>query len=66
MWRVLEEMQVPEELIQVVRMLYKDLVTHILCKGRVVGEFPMTSGIKQGCPLSGTLFALSLDPLIRY
>lgn len=39
--------------------------TEISYTGQVVGGFPVLSGIKQGCPLSRTLFALTLDPLTR-
>lgn len=66
MWRVLEEMNLPSKLIRVVRLLYHRLETHILYKGRIVASHPKASGMKQGCPLSGTLFALALDPLIRH
>ena len=33
--------------------------------GRVLPAFPVLSGIKQGCPSSGTIFAIALDPFIR-
>lgn len=33
--------------------------------GEVAGRIPLASGITQRCPLSCTLFALGLDPLLR-
>lgn len=65
MWRVLEGLHINPKVIRLVRLLYRQLVTNILYKGRDVATHPIASGIKQGCPLSGTLFALTLDPLIR-
>lgn len=66
MWAVLRTMGLRASIVSVVQLLYYQLVTQILYKGRVPVSHPIASGIKQGCPLSGTLFALSLDPLIRY
>lgn len=66
MWKILEEISIPPNIIRVVRLLYHRLVTDILYKGRVVASHPIASGIKHGCPLSGSLSALTLDPLIRY
>lgn len=65
MWAVLEAMGLPDEMLQVIKLLYHELYAEILYKGQVVGGFPILSGIKKGCPLSGALFALTLDPLIR-
>ncbi len=33
--------------------------------GSMVGSLQILSGIKQGCPMSGSIFALAIDPLIR-
>lgn len=33
--------------------------------GTVVATVQLQRGVKQGCPLSGTLFALAVDPLLR-
>jgi hypothetical protein len=33
--------------------------------GSLVGNIPVQSGVRQGCPLSVTLFALCLHPLLR-
>lgn len=58
-------MRIPGDLLRATMALYNNLTTTILCCGQEVATFPVTSGIKQGCPLSGTLFALALDPLVR-
>lgn len=62
---VLERFGVPITLLRAVRALYHDLVTFVVFAGESVAEMRMDSGIKQGCPLSGTLFALALDPMVR-
>lgn len=63
---VLRTMGLPASIVNVVQLLNYQPVTQILHKGRVAAPQPIALGIKHGCPLSGTLFALSLGPLIRY
>lgn len=65
LWAVLERMQLPLPLLCLIKALYHNLVTQLSLDGEIVGTVRIASGIKQGCPLSGTLFALGLDPLIR-
>lgn len=53
-------------LIAIIRMLYHDLRADFVYGGTVVTTIALHSGVRQGCPLSGTIFALSLDPFIRW
>ena len=62
---VLERLGVPDRVIRFVRALYHDCRALLCFAGAVVGCLQIESGIKQGCPLSGSLFALAIDPLIR-
>ena len=63
---VLRKMGVPQRIIKALRALYKDCFATIVLGGRRLREIPMLSGIRQGCPASGTLFALVIDPCLRY
>lgn len=45
--------------------MYMFRSTAILFNAQARSTFPTASGIKQGCRLSGTCFALGLDPLIQ-
>lgn len=45
--------------------LYENLQTWVVFNGEVVAQVDMTCGVKKGCPLSGTLFALCVDGLLR-
>lgn len=65
MFAVLWAMRLPTGLLHLIEELYRDLDTGVLLNGAEVCRIKLASGIKQGCPLSGTLFALCLDPLIR-
>jgi len=62
---VLKRMGIPRRMLNVLVKLYKDCGTIIVYNGGVFQGLIIKSGIKQGCPLSGTLFALALDPFIR-
>lgn len=45
--------------------MYDECDGLMLFAGEVVGVIHITSGSKKGCPMSGSLLALSLDPFLR-
>ena len=63
---VLERVGVPMKWIKFIKKLYKGCLCNILFAGAVCTVVLIESGIKQGCPASGSLFALVADPLIRF
>ena len=63
---VLRRMRVPIFMINCIKELYRDGIAEVVLMGQRWGRFPIRSGIRQGCPASGTLFALAADPCIRF
>jgi hypothetical protein len=63
---VLRKMGVPRKFIKALKALYKDCFATITLGGRRLRWILMLSGIRQGCPASGSLFALVIDPCLRY
>ena len=48
-----------------VRSLYKDFQCAILVEGETTDWFPVITGVKQGCCMSGLLFLLVIDWVMR-
>jgi hypothetical protein len=63
---VLAKMRIPKGIIRALKALYADCSATIVLGGRRLRTIHMLSGIRQGCPASGTLFALVIDPCLRY
>jgi hypothetical protein len=63
---VLMNMCIPGFFRHAIKQLYTNCNVFIVFAGQRHDGFIQRSGIKQGCPLSGTIFALVLDPLMRY
>jgi hypothetical protein len=62
---VLRQMGVPRFFRRALAKLYRKVDITLLFGGTMTAGFAATSGIKQGCPASGSLFALALDPFLR-
>ncbi|XP_064464934.1 uncharacterized protein LOC135376255 [Ornithodoros turicata] len=45
--------------------LYSGNTSRVLTSGDSTAPIPMERGIRQGCPLSGLLFNLAIDPILR-
>eukprot|EP00959_Pyramimonas_sp_CCMP1952_P273759 5722253-Pyramimonas_sp.AAC.1 len=58
-------MKSPPYLINAIAELYDDIWTSIVWGGGGHGFYSFR-GMKQGCPLSGVLFALVLGPVLCY
>ena len=62
---VLDRMCCPWWLINVIKALYRG-ITVTLSVGSTMGPgFRVSSGIKQGCPMSGDIWCLIFDPFVR-
>jgi hypothetical protein len=63
--RVLEYIGVPDASRKLILSLYSDNKCGITCKGDTYPGFTLTAGVRQGCPLSPLLFAVTADVLLR-
>jgi hypothetical protein len=61
----LRRLGVPDYIIMAIRKLYTHCTASILIGGCSHVEINIRAGIKQGCPASGSIFALALDPFVR-
>jgi hypothetical protein len=62
---VLERIGMPKTSMNFVKALYNRTKCVISCKGGVYEGFDQTAGIRQGCPLSPLLFAVTVDMFLR-
>lgn len=63
---VLRRMAMARRLVNLIEELNSENSTTFEVMGCPVATVPVQRGIRQGCPMSGSLFALSLDPLARW
>ena len=63
LWHRMEELEVPMHLRAVVHRLYEDVKVKIQTSTGISESFRSDIGVKQGCPLSPTLFGLYIDKL---
>ena len=61
---VLEFSGVPKFYIKFVKKLYTNARHYLRFLGRILYAFTPLAGTKQGCPLSGSLFVMLIDPMI--
>ena len=66
LWQVLSRLGVHGKMLSAIQSLYDASMLSISVSGRVGSPFLSCTGVKQGCPLSPTLFGLFLDGLHRY
>ena len=66
MWEVLRKVGVGPQFIQWVQVLYKNPLAQVKVIGVVSLVFTLERGIRQGCPLSPLLFALTLEPIAAW
>ncbi|GIY48840.1 retrovirus-related Pol polyprotein from type-1 retrotransposable element R2 [Caerostris darwini] len=52
-----------EPLVRLVEDIYTQSATSILTEEGVSPHIPISSGVQQGCPLSGLLFNIAIDPV---
>jgi len=56
---------IPDKLIIMVKIMYDDFDCSVLEEGEQTRWFKITTGVKQGCVMSGFLFLLTVDWTIR-
>ena len=60
------ETELPDFFCRFLRSIYNDSTTHVQFAGATRGQFLMARGVRQGCPASGFLFAMTFDPIFRW
>ena len=66
LWLVLQRLGLPGQMIQAIKSLYEDCSVTMNIAGWHGQTRASETGVKQGCPLSPTLFGLFIDGLERF
>ncbi|KAL3691247.1 hypothetical protein R1sor_004898 [Riccia sorocarpa] len=64
LWETLRAMNFHHKFISLVQMLVADGLANIQVNGKLTGTFKLQRGVRQGCPISPLLFAVSTQPLM--
>lgn len=65
-WRVLRRSSAPDWVITALKLLYNGSFSEVAFAGEASAHgFPVRRGILQGCPASGSLWAILFDPIVR-
>ncbi|KAK0147956.1 Transposon TX1 uncharacterized protein [Merluccius polli] len=65
LWKVMERFGFSAGLIAKIKVLYSDIESVLKFNGGLCAPFRVHRGVRQGCALSGMLYALSLEPLLQ-
>nr|KAG5707675.1 hypothetical protein BaRGS_003250 [Batillaria attramentaria] len=65
LWNIMKSYGIPEKLIRMVKLMYDDFECAVIDEGEQTRWFKITTGVKQGCVMSGFLFLLAIDWIMR-
>ena len=65
MFAILHYIKIPKGFLNAVKAMYKNNQAYTSIAGIMTWIFIVACGVLQGCPLSGTLFVLAIDPLLH-
>ena len=52
---------IPEKLVKMVKIMYEDFECTVMDDGEQTRWIKITTGVKQGCVMSGFLFLIAID-----
>ena len=61
LWRILDLLDVPPKLIDLMSQLYSGTESAVRCGGTISDLFPVVTGVCQWCELAPTLFSTGMD-----
>jgi len=64
LWKVLGKIGCINKLITIIRILHDNMKASVLVDGDHSKEFPVNTGIKQGCVIAPTLFSIFLTAVL--
>ena len=65
LWVIMEKYGIPEKIIRIVRLFYEDFQCALDDQSKTGELFKFKTGVKQGCNLSGFIFLLIMDWILR-
>ena len=65
LWKVMGKFGFSAGFIAKIKVLYSDVESVLKFNGSLSAPFRVCRGVRQGCALSGMLYALSLEPLLK-
>ena len=65
LWKILAHLDCPPEFLTILCQLHEGQQGQIKHNGSLLGNFPISNGIKQGCVLAPTLFSIFFSIMLR-